>query len=322
MTDALTRPSETRPDAEPSPVLKTPPRTDLAEYPYQSRYYRRKDDLALHYLDEGQGPPVIMVHGNPSWSFLWRRLIAALSPGFRCLVPDHMGMGLSSRPTADQYGFRLADRVADLCDLADHWRLDRPAHLIVHDWGGPIGLSWAAARPELVASVTVMNSGTRVPPGYRLPLKLAIFKKFAALGSLLAQKCNLFAWGTAVFGVERAMSPAARQGFMAPYTKAEDRLAIARFVEDIPLTPAHPSFALLGRTDQALETVLAGKPLALIWGLGDFVFNRAVFLDWRERFPRADVLALREAGHYLLEDEPERIVSFVRNFLDSKNPPQ
>ena len=296
-------------------VFRTPPKPEIEEYPFQSHYHRRPDGLALHYLDEGAGRPVIMVHGNPTWSFFWCRLIRDLSPNYRCLVPDHMGMGFSSRPDEKQYGFRLADRVADLAALVEHWRLDRPAHLIVHDWGGPIGLSWAAANPEMVASVTVMNSGTRIPLDYRLPLKLALFKRFTPLGSYLARQCNLFAWGTAVFGVKNKLSPAAREGFLAPYRKAEDRLAIAKFVEDIPLDSRHPSYCLLQSTDQALDKLLTDKPFSLVWGLGDFVFNRAVLLDWRKRFPQAPFLALPEAGHYLMEDEPERVIAFVHQFL-------
>ncbi len=293
-------------------------RPDLAEYPFQSHFYRRPDGQALQYLDEGQGAPVVMVHGNPSWSFLWRRLVRELSPDFRCLVPDHLGMGFSSRPTEMEYGFRLADRAADLGALMDHWRPEGPVHLVMHDWGGPIGLTWAATHPEMVASLTVMNSGTRVPPDYRLPLKLALFKGCAPLGNLLARRFNLFVRGTAAFGVTRPLSAAARQGFLVPYLKPEDRLAVARFVEDIPLSPGHPSHSILAETDRALETALADKPLALVWGLRDFVFNRRVFLDWRKRFPQAQALALPEAGHYLLEDEPDRVAGFVRRFLTSK----
>jgi haloalkane dehalogenase len=287
----------------------------LEGYPFQGRRLTRPDGLNLHYLDEGAGPPVIMVHGNPSWSFLYRGLAAALAPDHRCLVPDHMGMGFSSRPDAARYGFRLADRVADLAALAGHWNLDRPAHLIVHDWGGPIGLGWAVANPEKVASVLVLNSATRVPPGYRLPFRLAVHKFFPWLGDFLARRHNWFATGAAAFGTVRKMSPAVRRGFLTPYLTPEDRLAVARFVEDIPLAPGHPSYALLTDIDRRLEGLLAGRPLGLVWGLRDFVFNRKVLADWRRRFPKAPVLALPRAGHYLLEDEPGRIAAWARRFL-------
>lgn len=285
------------------------------EYPWPGCRYVRPDGLHLHYLDEGAGPPVIMVHGNPSWSFLYRRLVAALAPDHRCLVPDHMGMGLSSRPEAAQYGFRLADRVADLTTLVEHWNLDRPAHLIVHDWGGPIGLGWAVANPDKVASVLILNSGARIPTGYRLPLRLALFKLFQPLGDFLARQHNWFVEGTADFGTVRKLSPSARRGFLAPYQKPGDRLAVARFVEDIPLDPAHPTHALLADIDRRLDSLLAERPLGLVWGLRDFVFNRKVMEDWRRRFPQAPALILPRAGHYLLEDEPDRIAAWARRFI-------
>ncbi len=225
-------------------------------------------------------------------------------------------MGLSSRPTERQYRFRLADRAADLEALVEHWNLTEPAHLVVHDWGGPIGLAWATRHPDRVASVTVMNSGTRIPAGYRMPMKLALFKRFTPLGRFLAQNRNWFVRGTAAFGVVKKLDQAARRGLAAPYQKPEQRLAVARFVHDIPLTPGHPSFDLLAAVDQRLEALLAQKPLTLVWGLRDFVFNRAVFLDWRRRFPQATALALPEAGHYLLEDEPARVTAWVRDFID------
>ncbi|MDR1043797.1 MAG: alpha/beta fold hydrolase [Candidatus Adiutrix sp.] len=292
-----------------------PARPQLAEYPFESRYFHRPDGLALHYLDEGRGPPALMLHGNPSWSFLWRRLISALAPDFRCLAPDHLGLGLSSRPLAGQYDFRLADRVTDLEALVEHWRPGLPLHLIMHDWGGPIGLAWAVRHPDRVASLTVINSGSRIPPGYRLPARLAVFSAFKPLGAFLAQRFNLFVRGTAACGTVQGLSGEARQGFLAPYARPEDRLAVARFVADIPLSPAHPSYDYLAETDRRLDDLAARRPLALIWGLRDFVFNRAVFLDWRERFPEAPALVLPEAGHYLLEDEPERVSDFVRQFL-------
>ena len=291
----------------------------LAEYPFRRNFYTRADGLMLHYVDEGQGPPVVMLHGNPTWSFLYRRLISDLGGHYRCLAPDHMGMGFSSRPSINKYSYRLADRAADLAELMDHWKLKEPVHLVVHDWGGPIGLTWAVNNPDRVASVTVMNSGTRVPPDYHLPIKLGLFKAFPMVGSFLAHDLNFFVRGAACFGTVNGLSPEARRGLTAPYDEGADRLAVARFVEDIPLSPDHPSYAVLAETDRRLPDLLADKPLTLIWGLRDFVFNRAVFLDWQKRFPQAPALVLPEAGHYLLEDEPGRIVACLKKRLASLN---
>lgn len=269
----------------------------------------------IHYVDEGAGPTVLMVHGNPTWSFFWRHLISALSSDYRCIAPDHVGMGLSSRPLAHEYSFRLAERVADINALMESVTPEGPVHLVAHDWGGPIALGWAVANPQRVASVTLMNTGSRIPGGYTLPWRLELFKRLAPLGSLLAVRGNLFAWGTAMFGVTKPLSEEARHGFLSPYKTPEDRLAIGKFVEDIPLSPSHPSYQTLADIDNRASKFLASRPLNLVWGLRDFVFDRRVFLDWRERFPKAAMLALPEAGHYLMEDEPERVTTHTRDFI-------
>ncbi len=291
-----------------------------AALPFASHYYQRPDGLKLHYLDEGHGPAVVMLHGNPSWSFLYRRLISALAPRHRCLAPDHLGMGLSDRPKENQYAFRLQDRIADLSALMEHWRIDGPVHLAAHDWGGPIALGWAVENPHRVASLTLMNTALRQGPGYSLPLRLKLFRLWAPLGELLARRFNLFAWGTAFFGSKRGLSPEAWDGFLAPYKRPEDRLALARFVADIPLSPGHPSWELLKSIDRQVDEKLAAKPLALVWGLRDFVFNRRLFLDWRARFPQAPALILPEAGHYLMEDAPEPICAFIAKFIEGIQP--
>jgi haloalkane dehalogenase len=147
-----------------------------------------------------------------------------------------------------------------------------------------------------------------------MPWRLGLFRLAAPLGDLLARRLNWFARGAAFFGPVRPLGPEARRGFLAPY--ARDRLALARFLEDIPLNPGHPSFELLRRLDQRFDEARRGTPRALVGGLRDFVFDRRIFLDWRARRPEAETLVLPEAGHYLLEDEPDRILEFLRAFLE------
>ena len=287
------------------------PPNPLAGYGFTPRRWARPDGLSLHYVDEGAGPPVVLVHGNPTWSFFYRRLISGLAPEFRCLALDHLGLGYSDRPRADQYGFRLVDRQADFNDWLTALNLAEPIHLVVHDWGGPIGLGWEGP----VASLTLMNTALRRPPSYRLPWRLALFRLAAPLGDFLARRLNCFAWGAALFGSVRPLGLEARRGFLAPYQGPKDRLALARFIKDIPLNPGHPSFELLRRLDRRFDETFRDRPLAFIWGLRDFVFDRRIFLDWRARRPEAEALVLPEAGHYLLEDEPDRVLEFLRAFL-------
>ncbi|MDR2421855.1 MAG: alpha/beta fold hydrolase [Deltaproteobacteria bacterium] len=284
------------------------------DYPFRSNFFERPGGGYLHYLDEGHGPPVLMVHGNPSWSFMYRSLIKALAPDYRCLVLDHLGMGISSRPKGGAYGFRLADRLNDFSDFVASLSLSGPAHVVVHDWGGPIGLGWAGANPARVASLTVMNTGLRAPEGYRWPLELSLFRKTGFLGRALAKRFNAFLWGYLNRGSVRPLPPAVAQGYLAPYSLPVHRRAIGRFVGDVPLAPDHPSHSALMAVDRDFDG-LKNAPTLLVWGLRDFVFTPAFLADFRARRPEAQVLALPRAGHLLLEDEPEKIAAAVRQFL-------
>jgi haloalkane dehalogenase len=274
----------------------------------------RPGGLYLHYLDEGQGPPVLMVHGNPAWSFMYRALIKNLSSGYRCLVPDHIGMGLSSRPKNRQYGFRFSNRLNDLGALMDSLELTEPVHVIVHDWGGPIGLGWAGFHAAQVASVTIMNTGLRLPPNYTLPGKLRLFRSAGLAGQYLAGRLNLFIRGLLRFGSVRPLTPAAAGGWTAPYRLSLHRRAIGRFIRDIPLKPSDPSFGTLQNVDRAFDS-LKEVPVFLVWGMQDFVFTEAFLADFKARRPDAPVLALPRAGHLLLEDEPDLIAGSIRRFL-------
>jgi haloalkane dehalogenase len=246
---------------------------------------------------------------------MWRKLFLSFRENMRCIAPDHLGMGLSSRPMKGSYGFTLGERTSDLSAFIDSIIPDGKIHLVVHDWGGPIGLGWAAMHPERVSSITMMNTGLRVPLGFVLPPSLALFKKSSFLGWLLAEKFPFFTNGLARKGTLRPLTRDAKDGFLAPYTRAVFRKAISAFVEDIPLKGSHPSAPALQKVDSAFET-LCCKPMSLIWGLRDFVFGPLFLQDFKKRAPHAKVLPLPRSGHYLLEDEPQKIVLALRHFLE------
>ena len=284
-------------------------------YPFTSNFLDM-DGLAYHYVDEGQGAPVVMVHGNPTWSFYFRHLIKGLAQEFRCVAPDHMGCGLSSKPDDNAYTFTLDSRVADFGCLMDHLELTG-IHLVVHDWGGMIGLAWAMGHLDRIASVTITNTAGFFPPGEkRIPLRLRLIRNLAPFAVPAVLGLNAFARGAVWMAPKKPLAPEARRGLLAPYDCPRHRLATLRFVQDIPLFPEDPGYATVARVSARLDR-LKERPLLLLWGKHDFVCDTDSYNEWRRRFPKASARLFSDAGHYLFEDQPERTTAMVRSFLDT-----
>lgn len=280
-------------------------------YPFESHWHQIGGQR-MHYLDEGQGPALLMVHGNPTWSFYWRELVKALRGRYRVVVPDHVGCGLSDKPGHDAYPYRLARRVSDLQELVERLGLERIT-LVAHDWGGAIGLGAAVARPERFDRFVLLN--TAAFRSRRIPLRIAVCRT-PLLGRLGVQGLNLFARAAlrmAVVHRER-MTPAVRAGLLAPYDCWRNREAIYRFVADIPLRPGHPSYETLARIERGLAG-LRDRPVCLIWGMRDWCFTPHFLDRFLEFFPAATVHRLDDAGHYVVEDAYERIVAMVEEFV-------
>ncbi|RTZ99389.1 MAG: alpha/beta hydrolase [Deltaproteobacteria bacterium] len=296
----------TRPDALPTAVRRL--------YPFSSRYMDM-GGLQYHYLDEGEGEPVIMVHGNPTWSFFYRNLITALSPGYRTIAPDHIGCGLSDKPSPSRYGYRLENRIADLTRFIDHLALDKKITLVVHDWGGMIGMAWAVDHIERIGRIVILNTAAFLPPGGKpLPWQLKLIRTvpLAAAGAVLG--LNLFAVGATIMAPCRRLSRDVRAGFLAPYDRPGHRIATLRFVQDIPVTEKAPGYGIVARTDAALHN-LGHLPMLICWGSHDFVFDTDYLAEWQRRFPHAEVHPFDDAGHYLLEDAPAQIIPLIQSFL-------
>jgi pimeloyl-ACP methyl ester carboxylesterase len=270
----------------------------------------------LHYVDEGSGPPVVMVHGNPTWSFYYRNLVRELSPSHRCVVPDHIGCGRSDTPDDDAYPYRLQRRIEDFGALMDHLQL-QDINLVVHDWGGMIGLGWAVRHPERVRRLVVLNTAAfHLLPDKKVPWQLA-FVRNTALGALLVRGFNGFAAGATRAAVtRRPMPPEIRRAYCAPYDSWHNRIATLRFVQDIPLTPSDPGFDIISETEAGLAQ-FSEHPILICWGDRDFVFDA----DYRRRFeaewPHAEVHAFADAGHYVLEDAGDEISELIRSFLSA-----
>lgn len=276
--------------------------------------------LRYHFLDEGQGEPVVMLHGNPSWSFYYRKLVEALAPaGYRTVVPDHVGCGRSDKPGDDRYDYTLESRVRDLERLLDHLGLDSALTLVMHDWGGGVGMAFAARHPERVARLVVLNTaGFHLPGSKMFPWPLWVCRD-TFLGAWLVRGLNAFCRGTAFIGCKHTkMSRAVRDAYIAPYDSWANRIAVHRFVQDIPLRPGDRSYDLVTYVQNRLP-LLADRPTLIAWGLRDFVFDRHFLAEWERRLPHAEVHRFPEAGHYVLEDEAGPIVPLVRDFL-ARNP--
>jgi len=283
-------------------------------YPFRSRWMDL-GGLIMHYIDEGSGDPVVMVHGNPSWSFHFRALIKELRPDHRCIAIDHIGCGLSEKPGDDRYAYTLARRVANLEALLARLRITDNITLVLHDWGGMIGMAYAARHPRRIKRLILFNTAAfPLPPGKNLPTSLKIARTILA-GPLLVQGLNAFALGTSWIGCRRRpMSPEIRRFYLAPYDTWENRRATLRFVQDIPLKPSDPAYALVRSTGDALR-VFRRTPTAIFWGGQDPVFDADFLSEWRRRLPEARVHEFPDAGHYVLEDAGEEIIPLARRFL-------
>jgi haloalkane dehalogenase len=282
-------------------------------YPFESRFLSL-GSVQLHYLDEGAGEPLLFVHGNPTWSFYWRNLVLGLRDRYRCIAVDHIGCGLSDKPQA--YNYTLQQRIDDLAQLVE--RLDLTgATLLAHDWGGAIGVGTVQRLPQRFARIVLFNTGTFPPPF--VPLRIALCRT-PILGTLAVRGLNAFARAALTMAVEKPdrMTADVRAGLLAPYDNWAHRIAIDRFVRDIPFSPRHPTWQVLERIEKGLAS-LANRPIQLIWGMRDWCFRPECLDRLVSHWPRAEVHRLADCGHYVVEDAHERIVPLVREFL-AKHP--
>jgi pimeloyl-ACP methyl ester carboxylesterase len=282
-------------------------------YPFES-HFLDLDGVRLHYLDEGSGDPVVMVHGNPTWSFYYRNLISGLRGSYRTIVPDHVGCGLSDKPDASRYPYSLDRRARDLESLLDHLGLFENITLVVHDWGGMIGMLFASRHPERIKRLVVLNTGAfHLPKAKRFPPSLALVRN-TPLGPLLVRGLNAFSLGAARACVRRPMSPEVRRGYLAPYDSWANRVAVLKFVQTIPLKPGDAGYDLVTEVENGLDQ-FRHLPVLICWGMHDFVFDRHFLAEWERHFPEAEVHRFGDAGHYVLEDAGDAILPLVQGFL-------
>lgn len=280
-------------------------------YPFASHFCETKAGK-LHYLDEGpkDAPVLLMLHGNPTWSFYFRSLIVAFRSTHRVIAPDHLGCGLSDKP--QNWSYRLQDHISNVIHLMESLQIQR-CTLVVHDWGGAIGMGVALARPEWCQKLVVFNTAAYLAP--RIPFSIDLCR-VPVFGAIAIRGLNAFAQVALMRCVEHRerLTPAVRDGYLHPYDSWAHRVAHLRFVEDIPMSSNHPSWGTLAAIGDGLAS-LRDRPMLILWGAKDFCFDTWFYEEWRRRFPDAQAHLFEDAGHYVVEDAHERIVPLMKEFI-------
>lgn len=283
------------------------------EYPFSPRHFATPHGARMSYLDEGPrtADVVLMVHGNPTWSYYYRHLVSSLRDQRRCVVPDHIGMGASEKP--EDYPYTLETRIADLEALVLSLGV-KQIDLVVHDWGGAIGFGFAVRHPQLIRRLVILN--TAAFASERIPARIAACK-LPFLGPLLVRGANGFAWPATWMAMHRrTLGTDEKRGYLWPYNSWANRVAVAAFVRDIPMRASHPTWATLAAVEAGLGQ-FKDRTALVLWGGQDFCFNDSFLERWRAVLPQATVHRLADAGHYVLDDARDEVVPHIRRFLVS-----
>ncbi len=268
----------------------------------------------MHYLDEGDGPAVVLLHGNPTWCYLYRHLITNLSKNYRVIAPDQIGCGMSSRVSDF---IRFKERVSQFGQFIEQLGLGKFS-LVMHDWGGPIGTAMALDRQSQVERLVYFNTTlTEVDSLPRL-IKMAAAP---VIGPFLTYWTDRFIRYTTELGVGGKLSEKDKQGYFWPYKSVKSRKAIHDFVKDIPFSSSHPSYHELESLRGGINS-LASLPVQIIWGLKDPCFHKGVMESVASHYPNAEVHAFEDASHLVIEDKRSEVLGLLRRFLSTGTPSQ
>ena len=282
-------------------------------YPFKSLYFKLPCSNKIHYIDEGNPLNqncIVLVHGNPSWSFLFRDLVKKLRKDFRVIAFDHIGCGLSSKP--QKYTYCLNTHINNF-DIFFKSLNIKKTHLIVHDWGGAIGLGWATRNISKLNRLVVSNSAAFRSKD--IPKRIALCKS-PILGPFLVRRLNAFAFPATFMASTKKLSKEVKRAYLLPYNSYNNRIAISKFVEDIPLSSSHKSYKTL--YDIELQLKKLDSPVLFQWGMKDFCFHKKFLQRWLDFFPKAQVNTYMNAGHYVFEDEPNQTYENILRFLNKQ----
>lgn len=255
---------------------------------------------------------ILCVHGNPTWSFYYRRVIERFSATCRVVAVDHLGCGRSDKPDANEFDYTMASHRNNLIEVIDRLNLKNIV-LLAHDWGGAIGLAAAHARRERFSGIVLLNTAA-FPPPY-MPRRIAACR-WPLVGTPAVRGANLFARAAITMAMSRTkLSADAARGLLAPYDSWANRVAIDRFVRDIPLHRSHPTFATLEQLEKDLPD-FNDIPIELIWGMKDWCFRPECLRRFQQIWPHAVAHELPTTGHYVMEDSPDETLGILERFVD------
>ncbi|MEM8531962.1 MAG: alpha/beta fold hydrolase [Chloroflexota bacterium] len=282
---------------------------DRVAYPFESHYFE-VDGARMHYVDEGQGAPVVMVHGTPTWSFLYRHMIKALSPHYRCIVPDHLGFGLSDKP--EHIGYYPRDHARRLRALIEHLGL-RDLTLVVHDFGGPIGLSYAIEQPDNVRAVVLFNTWLWSLQGELIPEAAGISSR-GPIGTFLFEQLNyeVHVVFKSVWGDRSKLTRDLHQQYIRPFPQPRDRQSVRLLARELRASSAW--YDALWAQRERIKDI----PTLLLWGGKDLLFKTKHLTRWQSLFTNAQTVTFPESGHFVQEEAPDKLNPIVAQFLEQQ----
>lgn len=279
-------------------------------YPFSSKYFLLQENppVRIHYIDEGKGDPILCLHGNPTWSFYFRNIVKAFSATNRVVALDHLGCGYSDKP--QDFSYNLSTHIAHVEKLILELDLKKIT-LLLHDWGGAIGMGLTLKKPERIKNVILLN--TAAFRSKDIPKRIALLK-IKGFSSFLIRRANLFCRAATYMTTVKKLPQEIKKAYLAPYSNFHDRVAIEAFVRDIPLSKSHKTYSLLNKIEKGLKDFKC--PVLILWGEKDFCFHKGFLKQWETFFPNAKVHLFKNAGHYVLEDEPLATTKLIRDFLN------
>ncbi len=288
-------------------------------WPYEPHWFPSPDGV-IHYVDEGPrgGRPIVLLHGNPTWGYLFRRLIPSLNAaGHRAVVPDHLGFGRSAKPGGAGH-YELTRHVERLALLLDSLDL-RDAVLVPHDWGGPIGLRWAADNPDRVAGLFILNTVAHaVERGQlRVPAPLRLIRT-RGLGEVAVKGLDAFKPLMLRLAIERRdlLKATHRSAYRSVHRSWSERTGMLAFARQLPIQGSGPVNEINAETERALARQFGSKPTRIIWGERDLVLPPDLLGSlWLRTLPAAEVTRIPDAGHFLPEDVPDYLASELVRFV-------